>query len=200
MSTPLDAGKSRPIEGGASFSLGNRIERLAWGIVWTLGSRWLPRPLFSGWRRVLLRTFGARIAPGCIIAPSVRVWLPRNLTMDHASSMGPGVDCYNMAPITIGARAIVSQRAFLCAGNHDPRDPDFQLVTAPITIGPGAWVAAEAFVGPGVTIGCGAVVAARACVSRDVAEWTIVAGNPAKQVGTREISGAGSAVPPPGPA
>ncbi len=194
MSAPLDARTSRPIEGGASFSLTNRIERLAWGIVWTIGARWLPRPLFAGWRRFLLRLFGARIADGCNVAPSVRIWLPRHLTMERAASMGPGVDCYNMAPITIGAATIVSQRAFLCAGNHDPRDPDFQLITAPIVIGAGAWIAAEAFVGPGVTIGRGAVVAARGCAVRDVAEWAIVAGNPARQVGTRTIAGSGSAV------
>lgn len=50
-----------------------------------------------------------------------------------------------------------------------------------------AWVAAEAFVGPGVIIGEGAVVGARAAVFKDVAPWTVVGGNPAKYIKDRII-------------
>ena len=54
------------------------------------------------------------------------------------------------------------------------------LVTSPIVVGDRAWVAADAFIGPGVTIGEGAVVGARSSVYRDVEPWTVVAGNPAR--------------------
>jgi putative colanic acid biosynthesis acetyltransferase WcaF len=98
---------------------------------------------------------------------------------DHAW-LGDGVDCYSVAAIQIGDHAVISQRAFLCTATHDYTDPKFPLVTAPITVGPGAWVAAEAFIGPGVNVGEGAVVGARAVAVKDVAPWTVVAGNPAK--------------------
>lgn len=184
---PLDASQTHPLAGGASFSLGNRLERLAFGMAWTLLARWNPRGTLRGWRNALLRLFGARIAPGAHVYPDVTVWLPRHLVMEAGATLGPGVDCYNMAPITLRQGAIVSQRAFLCAGNHDHRDPEFQLIAAPVEIGARAWIAAEAFVGPGVTVGEGAVLAARGCASRDLEPWSVYAGNPAVRVGPREM-------------
>lgn len=121
------------------------------------------------------------------IYPTASVWLPRNLRMDEGSTIGPGVDCYNMALISLGAGALVSQRAFLCTGNHDHRDPHFQLFASPIEIGARAWIAAEAFVGPGVTIGQGAVLAARGCAVSDIPEWTVWGGNPSRQLGERAL-------------
>ena len=182
---PLDASRSKPVTGGPSFSLANRLERGVWRIVWFLFARAVPPPVGKGWRRVLLRIFGAKIGAGAHIYASARVWLPRHLTMASNATLGPSVECYNMAPVNIGESAIISQRAFLCTGSHDTRDPHFQLVTAPISIGRGSWIAAEAYIGPGVTIGSNAVVAARACVVSDVPAGTIWGGNPAKQIGER---------------
>ncbi|GAB5442260.1 MAG: hypothetical protein Fues2KO_26090 [Fuerstiella sp.] len=105
--------------------------------------------------------------------------------MGEHACLGDRVDCYCVAPVAIGRRAVVSQDAVLCAATHDHNDPDFPLVPKPIQIEAFAWVAAGAFIGPGVTIGEGAVVGARAVVFRDVAPWTVVAGNPAMPVGTR---------------
>ncbi len=62
-----------------------------------------------------------------------------------------------------------------------------RLVTAPITIGAGAWITADVFVGPGVTVGEGAVVGARSSVFKDVPAWTVVAGNPAHEIKKREL-------------
>ena len=193
MTQPLDAGDTRPMEGGPSFSLGNRIERAAWQVVWAVLGRIVPPPFGWRWRRLLLNLFGARLAPGARVYGSARVWLPRHLEMEAGATLGPGVECHNMAPIRIRRHAIVSQRAFLCAGDHDHRDPDFQLITRPIEIGAHGWVAAEAFVAPGVTIGAGAVLAARGAAVRDLPEWTVWGGNPAKQIGERALTSAAKA-------
>jgi putative colanic acid biosynthesis acetyltransferase WcaF len=61
------------------------------------------------------------------------------------------------------------------------------LTHAPIRVEEGAWVCARAFVGPGVVIGKGAVVAACAVVSKDVAAWNVVVGNPATFKKVRRI-------------
>jgi len=106
--------------------------------------------------------------------------------MGAASCLADGVDCYCVAPVRLLARAVVSQRSFLCTATHDYTDPAFPLVARAIVVGEGAWVAAEAFIGPGVTVGDGAVVAARAVVTKDVAAWTVVGGNPAKFLKARE--------------
>lgn len=177
----LDAKRSRPMEGGASFTLNNRMFRAVWQIAWLLLAAWTPPPL-HGWRRLVLRAFGAQVGRGTRLYGSTRVWFPPNLELGDQVLIGPRVNCYNQGHIRIGARTIVSQGAHLCASSHDIRDPDFQLVLRPIAIGANVWVAAEAFVGPGVTIGDGAVVGARAVLLRDAAPDGVYSGNPAVRI------------------
>ena len=164
----------------------NLVRRVLWYCVWLFLFRPTPRPLHA-WRRALLRIFGAKIGAACHPYPRAWVWAPWNLVMAERSCLSDGVDCYNVDAVTLGVGAIVSQRAFLCTASHDINDPQFPLVTAPIRIGDGAWVAAEAFVGPGVTIGAGAVVGARASVTKDVEPGAVVVGNPARVVKRRQI-------------
>ena len=171
----------------ASFPLGNRLHRAAWRLTWLMLAAWTPPPL-SRWRCALLRLFGANIEPGAKVYGSIRVWLPRNLHLGRDASLGPGVECYNMARISIGDRTVISQRAFLCGGTHDTSDPTFQLRALPITIGSDVWIASEAFVGPGVNVGDGCVVGARACAFSDLSAWTVYRGNPALAIKTRRWS------------
>ncbi len=103
---------------------------------------------------------------------------------DH-SCMSHYVDCYSVDKIRIGCHATVSQYSYLCTASHDIEDPHMPLVTAPISIGEGAWVTADVFIGPGVTIGDGAVVGVRSAVFKDVDPWTVVAGNPVKVIKKR---------------
>lgn len=163
-----------------ALSRKNQVIRLLWTVVWGTFARPLPRSVGSGWKRFLLRLFGARIASTAIVYSSAKVYYPANLTMETYSCLASDVDCYNVAPITIGANSTVSQGSYLCTASHDISDPLNPLITAPIVIEDQAWVAAGAFVGMGVTIGQGAVVGARAAVFKSVAPWTVVGGNPAK--------------------
>jgi putative colanic acid biosynthesis acetyltransferase WcaF len=166
----------------------NRLGRLAWAIVSTCLYQLSPPPL-NGYRRFLLTLFGAQLAPTAIIHPTARIWAPWNLSMGHRAALGPRVNCYNVAPVAIQADAVVSEGAFLCAASHDIHDAERPLVTGPITVGVGAWVFAEAFIGMNVTIGRGAVVGARGVVMRDVPPLAVVAGNPSVVVGTRRYGG-----------
>lgn len=171
---------SRP----SPHSAANKVARVVWGIVWLLLYRPSPKPL-HGWRRFLLRLFGARIGRAAVVHPSARIWAPWNLAIGDYGCLSPGVDCYAVDRITIGRHATVSQYSFLCAASHDIDSADMALTTAPITIGDHAWVAADAFVGPGVVIGEGAVVGARASVFKNVPPWTVVVGNPARMIRSR---------------
>ena len=96
--------------------------------------------------------------------------------MEAGSCLAPDVECYNVDTVSLGAGAIVSQRAHLCTASHDFNDVTFPLVTAPIRLEREFWVCAEAFVGPGVTINGGAIVGARAAVTKTVPAETIVEG------------------------
>ncbi len=161
--------------------------RFVWTIVWYIGAYWIPRSVASGWKRFLLRLFGAKIAPTAMVYSSARVYYPANLTMDDYACLSSDVDCYNVAPIYVGRFATVSQGAMLCTASHDITSPTHDLIIAPITIGNQAWIAARAFVGMGVTIGEGAVIGARAAVFKDVESWTVVGGNPAKFIKKRVV-------------
>lgn len=170
----------------------NKLGRVAWSIVWWLLFRPTPRLAF-GWRRLLLRAFGASIGRNARISPSVRIWAPWNLAVGDETSLAHDVDCYCVDRLIIGSHATVSQYALLCTASHDVSDPHMRLITAPIRIGDQAWVCAGTYVGPGVTIGAGAVAGARAVVTRDVPPWTVVAGNPAQHLRNRVLRDPGGA-------
>lgn len=165
------------------FSTAENARRLAWHFASALFHH-SPRPMF-GWRRALLRLFGARIGRDVHVYPSVRVEMPWNVEIGDWTAIGEEAILYSLGRITIGARVTVSQRAHLCAGTHDYRKREMPLLRPPIRVEDEAWICAEAFVGPGVLIGQGAVVGARAVVVRSVAPWTVVAGNPARPIGDR---------------
>jgi putative colanic acid biosynthesis acetyltransferase WcaF len=107
--------------------------------------------------------------------------------MGRYSFAGPGVQIYNIAPITFEPYSLASQGAYLCTGSHHVDDPNFQLFAKPITLKRRAWIAAEAFVGPGVVVHEGAVLGARGCTTKDLDAWTIYAGNPAKKIRMRNL-------------
>ncbi len=165
-------------------SLASRLPRLIWQIVWAVLFRPSPRVL-HGWRRLLLRAFGARMGKGARVYPTCRIWAPWNLQMGAGSIIGPRVDCYCVAAIRLGERAIVSQYSYLCTASHDYTLKSMPTTAGPITIGDDAWVCADVFVAPGVTVGQGAVVGARSSVFADVEPWAVAAGNPAKVIKKR---------------
>ena len=170
-----------------ALSRRHQVVRMLWTMVWGLLARPLPRSVGSGWKRALLRAFGAKIDRTAVVYSSAKVYYPANLVMERYSCLASDVDCYNVAPVSIGANTTVSQGAYLCTASHDISDPLNPLVTAPIVIEDQAWVAAEAFIGMGVRVGQGAVVGARAVVFKNVEPWTVVGGNPAKYIKMRKL-------------
>ena len=135
----------------------------------------------------MLKCFGAKIEWSSHVYSSVNIWAPWNLEIGANSSLGPKVDCYNQGKISIGSNTVISQKSYLCASTHDYTKIDFSLILKPIAIGSGVWIAADAFIGPGVCIEDNAVVAARSVVIKNVAKNTIVGGNPAKLIKSRNI-------------
>jgi putative colanic acid biosynthesis acetyltransferase WcaF len=156
------------------------LKRILWAFCGAL-FRFSPPP-FHGWRRFVLRCFGARIGRGVRIYPSTQVTFPWNLSIADHVIVGPDVKLYALATISIESHVLVSQGAHLCAGSHDYRQPNLPNAHAPIRVEGGTWIAADAFIGPGVTIGAGSVVGARAVVVRDVPAGSVVVGNPARVI------------------
>lgn len=158
-----------------------------WWMFDALFVRSTPQGLYS-WRRMAWRLFGAKIGRHVLIRPGVRVTFPWKLQIGDFCWIGDNAVLYNIAPINIGAHTVISQEAYLCAGTHDHGDLNFSLIAAPIIVEPECWIAARAFVGPGVRIGHGAIVGACAVALADVPVATVVAGIPARIIGIRAES------------
>jgi putative colanic acid biosynthesis acetyltransferase WcaF len=134
---------------------------------------------------VLLRLFGAKLGPGVVLKPRVDILFPWKLTVGDHSWIGEEVRILNFEPVTLGSHVCLSQRAFLCGGNHDFRDPAMPYRNAPIEIGAGAWIGAQSFVGPGVTVGEEAVVTAGSIVTEHLPAGSICGGNPCRPLRAR---------------
>lgn len=175
------------LNGRPTFPLSFRLHRMLWMLVWTLLASWTP-PQFRGWRRFLLRSFGAEIHSTAGIRGSAKIWYPPNLKLGAGSSLGPRVNCYNVDMIEIGERVVISQDTFLCTASHNFKTKEFLLITRPITIENDVWIAAEAFVGPGVIIHNGAILGARGAAFQNVEAWKVYRGNPARVVSERALT------------
>lgn len=163
---------SRGLDRGAS-----RLLEIAWHLV-KCAVFLSPLPWPNRLKRSLLRRFGAAVGSGVVIKPRVNIHLPWKLTLGDQSWIGEEAFILNLEPVVIENHACISQRAFLCTGNHDYRDPSFSYRNAPILVEAGAWVGAQAFVCPGVTVGCESVVTAGSVVTKNLPQAMVCSGNP----------------------
>lgn len=85
-------------------------------------------------------------------------------------------------PVTIGDNVVINDGVEILTGSHDPLDPHFRHILAPIVIEDYVWIATRAIILPGVTVGRGAIIGAGAVVAKDVPPYTIVIGNPARPI------------------
>ena len=172
------------------FKKSEKVKRMMWSICYALFFKHTPSRLsfMRKWRNWFLRKWGAKIQPGNVFFPSVKIWAPWNLETGKNVAIDEDVDLYNVDMIRIGNVVSISRRAFICTASHDISDIRRPLIHKPITIGNGVWIGAEAIICPGVTIGDGAVIAAGSVVSKDVPSWAVVGGNPARFVKERPVN------------
>lgn len=168
-----------------NYTKSEYVLRIVWALVELLFFRYSPR-VFYGWRNAILRLMGATIGRGVKIFPSARIMFPWNLFIGDRTVISWNVKVYNLGKITIGADTVISQYAHLCGGSHDYLSNEFTLLKTGLTIGNHVWIAADAFIGPGVTIHDGALISARAVVVKDVLGKQVVVGNPASVIKTLE--------------
>ncbi len=138
-----------------------------------------PSPQFMyGWRRFLLRLFGAKIGKKVIIRPSAQITYPWKVTIGDYSWIGDDVVLYSLGTITIGTNTIISQKGYICTGSHDYDKIDFPIYAKPIIIRDSCWLATDVFVAPGVEIVDEVVIGARSSVYKSILEKGVYKGNP----------------------
>jgi putative colanic acid biosynthesis acetyltransferase WcaF len=156
----------------------------AWMIIrWLFFTTSFPWP--SPIKVRLLRLFGAKVGKQVYLKPRISIHFPWKLVIGDFSWIGEEVTIVNFEPISIGNHCCISQRAFLCSGNHDFRDPAMGYRNAPITIMDGVWVGATSSIGPGTTLGVDTVISLGSVVLNDLPDNGVYRGHPAVRVADR---------------
>ena len=163
----------------SDFSRGaSTLREVLWWVVRSLlFAPWFPIP--SGIKVAALRAFGAKVGQGVVIRTRVNITFPWRLTIGDHVWIADEVLILSLAPVTIGSHVVVSNRAFLCTGSHRFRSENFDLVTRPIVIGNGCWIASQVFIAPGITLGPNSMCAAGAVVLKSAGPDQVLVGNPA---------------------
>jgi putative colanic acid biosynthesis acetyltransferase WcaF len=164
----------------------SKLKEVLWLLVSLVLFRLCPFSL-SAMKRAVLRAFGARIGNGVTIKPQVKITFPWKLEIGNHVWLGEECWLLNLEWITIGNNVCISQRAFLCTGNHNHRSPTFDLVEKPIVVREGAWLGAGCWVAPGVTVGTHAVLTACSVATTSMEPWGIYQGNPAALMKVRRL-------------
>lgn len=136
-------------------------------------------------RKAGLRLWGAKIASDALFYHGFWIFAPSNLVIGKSSVIGGRAILDARDGITIGENVNLSTEVAIWTGQHDYQAPNFGYKGAPVRICDRAWLSFRSTILPGVTVGEGAVVAAGAVVTKDVPPYTVVAGIPAKPIGTR---------------
>ena len=152
---------------------------MLWWLVQSVAFPLTPHP-FNSLRCQLLRLFGAKIGQAVLIRPTARFTYPWKVEIGDYSWIGDDVVFYSLESIRVGEHCVISQKSYLCTGSHDAQDPKFGLVTAPIAIGNGVWVATDCFIGAGVQIGANTLVGARSSVFSSLPEQQVCWGTPCR--------------------
>jgi putative colanic acid biosynthesis acetyltransferase WcaF len=181
---------TRAFNRGASAS-----KEALWMIISRVLFQWCPFCL-SPVKRAVLRLFGAFVGKGVVIKPEVKITFPWKLRLGDHVWLGEECWLLNLAPIAVASHACISQRAFLCTGNHNYNSPTFDLITKPIQVGQGAWIGANTFVGPGVSVGSHAVLTAGSVATKDLEPCGVYQGNPAVLARQRRVTDNGKKLKP----
>jgi acetyltransferase-like isoleucine patch superfamily enzyme len=141
-----------------------------------------------------------KIGSNCCLERDVSVWLSNDPGADAKLAIGDGVyvgrntflGCYQ--PLKIGDNALIGAYSYITSGNHGFARRDVTINSqgftgSPIEIGPDVWIGAHVTILPGVVIGKGAILGAGSLVNKDIPEYQIWAGVPAKFIRQRPGGG-----------
>ncbi|SEB83765.1 maltose O-acetyltransferase [Paramicrobacterium humi] len=137
-------------------------------------------------RRYFYERAGLRIDRTSSIHWRAEFYAPERISIGRHCTLGDSAFLDGRSGLAIGDCVNFGSHVAIYTRQHDVDSPEFAEVGAPVSIGDHAWISSHAIILPGVTVGEGAVVAAGAVVTRDVAPYTLVGGNPARYIRDRK--------------
>ena len=146
----------------------------------------------------LYRFLFAELKSFCTIYPGVYLTHTYGIKAGKSFSPNSGALLDGRGGIDIGDHVMVGPYSVIVSSNHAYRQTDAPMaavdhVMAPVKIGNDVWIGVHAVITAGVTIGNGVVVSAGAVVTKNVADYQIVGGVPARVIGERTIESSQSA-------
>lgn len=165
---------------------GSVLKRVLWLFINAIFFKTTLAPV-SKLKVALLRLFGAKIGVNVEIKPCVNIKYPWHLTVGDYTWIGENVWIDNLTQTTIGSNVCISQGAMLLTGNHNYKNPAFDLIVKGIIVEDGAWIGAHAVVCPGVKVGSHSVLAVGSIATGELLPNSIYQGNPARKSRTRTI-------------
>lgn len=138
-------------------------------------------------RRFLYRLDGIKIGKGSTIHMGAVFYFPETIVIGQDSIIGENAVLDGRDKLRIGDHVDIASEVMIYNAEHDINDEKFKAITAPVEIGDYVFIGPRAIILPGVKIGKGAVVGAGAVVAKDVGEFEIVGGVPAKVIGERKL-------------
>lgn len=136
-------------------------------------------------RKMKYRFFGIKIGKGSTIHMWASFYQPKNIKIGEDTIIGDHAFLDGRASLTIGNHVDIASYVMIFNSEHDLSSEDFSATEEPVEIGDYVFIGPRAIILPGVKVGKGAIVAAGAVVTKDVPEFTIVGGVPAKEIGER---------------
>lgn len=137
-------------------------------------------------RKYYYRIFGLQIGEGSVMDMSIYILSPKKIVIGRDSHINRGCFLDGRGNIIIGDSVSVSHNVSIVTGGHDFNTRDFAGRFQPVVIKDFVWIGLNVTILQNVVIGKGAIVAAGAVVTKDVDDFAIVAGIPAKVIGKRE--------------
>jgi maltose O-acetyltransferase len=137
-------------------------------------------------RRFFYRLAGIQIGAGSTIHTGARFYNPANIDIGKDTIIGENVVLDGRDKLIIGDHVDFASEVMIYNAQHDVHDPEFKAIAQSVIIEDYVFVGPRAIILPGVKLGKGAVVAAGAVVTKDVANFEIVGGVPAKVIGERK--------------
>jgi maltose O-acetyltransferase len=148
--------------------------------------RWVAHVPSHTFRKVIYMLAGIRIGRGSVIHMWANFFDPSGISIGEDTIVGDHAFLDGRAPLIIGNHVDIASSVMIYNSEHDLSGEEFAARTEPVQIDDYVFIGPRATILPGVKIGKGAVVAAGAVVTKDVAEFTIVGGVPAKEIGERK--------------
>ena len=141
----------------------------------------LALPFTEEWTSLMKELFYNQIGENSVVNNGLTVVLPKNVTIGSGVSIMNGALMMAAGGITIEDKVLIAANVKLITNNHDPYERDI-LTCKPILINEGAWVGAGATILPGVTVGKYAIVGSDSVVTKDIPDYAIAVGTPAKVI------------------